>query len=155
MTAQTVPAVPPEPSLFEHRPRVLVAEDDGEMRNLITATLRNAGYDVTEVRDGMELLDFVEAAAKFGAPDRYAAVVSDIRMPWLSGLDVLAVLSAAAWRTPVVLITAFGDAETHAEGRDLGAAAVLDKPFEMSELTGTLARVIMRASGSSAPPSSR
>ena len=66
-------------------------------------------------------------------------------MPWLSGMDVLAVLHTAAWRTPVILITAFGDDDTHAEGRELGAAAVLDKPFEMEELTTALARVLERA----------
>jgi CheY-like chemotaxis protein len=147
MSTQT--ATSPDTTRFEQRRRILVAEDDAEMRCLIAATLRSAGYDVTEVRDGMELLDFVEAAAKFGTPDRYAALVSDVRMPWLSGLDVLAVLSAAGWRTPVVLITAFGDPETHAEGRALGAAAVLDKPFEMAELTRTLASV-MRAAASPA-----
>ncbi|MGH7895930.1 MAG: response regulator, partial [Candidatus Binatia bacterium] len=57
-------------------------------------------------------------------------------------MDVLAVLNAAAWRTPVVLITAFGDDETHAEGRALGAAAVIDKPFEMSTLASTLSRLL-------------
>lgn len=124
------------------RPHVLVAEDNTEMRRLIATTLRSHGYDVTEARDGMELLDCVEEAAKSGAPDRYAAVVSDVRMPWLSGMDVLAVLHAAPWRTPVVLITAFGCDETHAEGRELGAAAILDKPFEMEALTSTLERIL-------------
>ena len=50
-------------------------------------------------------------------------------MPGLGGLDVLAILRCADWNTPVILITAFGDEATHAEGRDLGALAVFDKPF--------------------------
>jgi DNA-binding response OmpR family regulator len=127
---------------LQDRRHVLVAEDNTEMRRLIASTLRAHGYDVTEVRDGMELLDCVEGAVRAGALGRYAAVVSDVRMPWLSGMDVLAVLHTAAWRTPVILITAFGDEETHAEGRELGAAAILDKPFEMDALTGVLARVL-------------
>ncbi|HXJ34533.1 MAG TPA: response regulator [Candidatus Eisenbacteria bacterium] len=124
------------------RPRILVAEDSTEMRRLIAGTLRAQGYDVTEARDGMELLDYIEEAAKYDASDRYAAVVSDVRMPWLSGMDVMAVLNAAAWRTPVVLITAFGDEETHAEGRALGAAVMIDKPFEMETLTSALSRLL-------------
>src|SRR5262245_61391167 len=131
------------------RPNVLLAEDSVEMRRLLAATLRAAGYDVTEARDGMELLDLIEAAARHGELDRYAAVVSDIRMPWLSGIDVMAVLSAAAWRTPVILITAFGDEETHAEGKLLGAVAVLDKPFEMRDLIDAIARALRRPETSS------
>lgn len=126
------------------RPHILVAEDNTEMRRLIATTLRVHGYDVTEARDGMELLDCVEEAARSGNPARYDVVVSDVRMPWLSGMDVLAVLHAAPRRTPVVLITAFGGDETHAEGRELGAAAILDKPFEMETLTDTLARILER-----------
>jgi len=133
-------AVAVEPAFT--RRRVLLAEDSTEMRRLIASALRAEGYDVTEAGDGMQLLDLIEAAARQGAPGRYAAVVSDIRMPWLTGMDVMAVLDAAAWSTPVILITAFGDEETHAEGRQLGAAAVLDKPFEMDVLTATLSRVI-------------
>jgi DNA-binding response OmpR family regulator len=127
------------------RRRILVAEDSGEMRRLIVAALQAHGYEVTEARDGMELLDCIEAAAKHGTPDRYAAVISDVRMPWLSGLDVMAVLKAASWRTPVILITAFGDEETHLEGHDLGAAAVLDKPFEMETLTTVLRDLLASA----------
>ena len=134
------PAYSAEPLPVRHR--ILVAEDNAEMRRLISTTLGAQGYDVTEARDGMELLDLIEAAARCGFPDRYAAVISDVRMPWLSGMDVLAVLNTASWSTPVILITAFGDAETHLEGRALGAAAVLDKPFEMDALTSTLARVL-------------
>jgi DNA-binding response OmpR family regulator len=141
-SATSEPAAIPRFDAAPHRRRILVAEDSGEMRRLIVATLQAQGYEVTEARDGMELLDCIEAAAKHGTPDRYAAVVSDVRMPWLSGLDVMAVLKAASWHTPVILITAFGDEETHLEGRDLGAAAVLDKPFEMEALTTVLRDVL-------------
>ena len=123
------------------RPRVIVAEDSTEMRRLIASVLRSEGYRVTEARDGMELVDLIEASTLpdgEGLPD---AVVSDVRMPWLTGMDVLAALDVAGMRMPVILITAFGDAALHAEAQDLGAAAVLDKPFDVEELTSELARV--------------
>jgi DNA-binding response OmpR family regulator len=140
MDMASSPAVAVEPALA--RRRILVAEDSTEMRRLIAGALRAEGYEVTEACDGMQLLDLIEAAARQGVPGRYIAVISDIRMPWLTGMDVMAVLGAAAWSTPVILITAFGDEETHVEARQLGAAAVLDKPFEMDVLTATLSRVL-------------
>lgn len=141
MTASTSSALAAEELISPEAPLVpiLVAEDDHEMRRLIAATLRRRHFAVTEAADGMELLDHLEAAVRKGR--RYAAIVSDIRMPLLSGMDVLAVLQAASADVPVVLITAFGDAATHDEATGLGAVAVLDKPFEMDDLTAVVARV--------------
>lgn len=55
-------------------------------------------------------------------------------MPGCGGLEVLARMRRVEWSTPVILITAFGDAETHTEACRLGAARVLDKPFDVDEL---------------------
>jgi DNA-binding NtrC family response regulator len=132
--AVTIPATASEPVT------ILLAEDDLEMRRFIAATLRRAHYAVVEAADGMELLDRIEAAVQRGL--RYAAVVSDVRMPLLSGMDVLAILRAAATDVPVILITAFGDAATHAEAHDLGALGILDKPFDMSALTALVASIV-------------
>ncbi len=118
-----------------HPTSVLLAEDDIELRKLIAATLRADGYEVVEVANGMELLDALELMVGRQLP---YAIVSDIRMPMLSGMDVLAVIRASATEVPVVLITAFGDVDTHLEAHDLGAVAILDKPFDMSALTTLL-----------------
>jgi DNA-binding NtrC family response regulator len=134
-------AVRPDPE--PGRSRVLVAEDDFEMRRLIAATLRQEHYDVTEAANGIQLLDCLEAAANHGR--RFAAIVSDVRMPLLSGMDVLAILRAAAEDVPVILITAFGDGDTHAEAHELGAVGILDKPFDMTALTVLLAHAIQGA----------
>jgi DNA-binding NtrC family response regulator len=114
---------------------VLLAEDDAELRKLIAATLRGEGYEVLEAANGMELLDALELMIVRRRP---YAIVSDVRMPLLSGMDVLAVMRAASTEIPVILITAFGDIDTHGEAHDLGAAAILDKPFDMSALVALL-----------------
>jgi DNA-binding response OmpR family regulator len=114
---------------------ILLAEDDEELRKLIAATLRGEGYEVIETTNGMELLDALEMMIGSRLPH---AIVSDIRMPLLSGMDVLAVIRASSAEVPVVLITAFGDVESHVEAHDLGAVAILDKPFDMSALTALL-----------------
>jgi CheY-like chemotaxis protein len=128
----------PETECKAHEPRILVAEDDQELRELIALALRNDGYDVVEARDGVELLGYLEAAAvaagRGNGHTPVAAVVSDVRMPSLTGLDVLAVLRCAYWPVPVILITAFGDEDTHAEARELGVNAVFDKPFDLEDL---------------------
>src|SRR6187455_2965437 len=115
--------------------RVLVAEDDDELRWLITRTLRKSGFDVIEARDGSALLDRAgELLVKDPSLSGLDLIVSDIRMPGWSGLDVLAGLHHSEVRVPIVLITAFGDSSTHEQAARLGAAAVVDKPFDLDHL---------------------
>jgi DNA-binding response OmpR family regulator len=128
------------------RPRLLLAEDDREMRQLLASTLRRDGYEVIEVADGFQLFEWI-GRAWLGDEElsAVALVVTDIRMPGFSGLDVLAELRQAGFETPVILITAFGDHETHALGLKLGAAAVLDKPFDLSDLRRCVHEALHRA----------
>lgn len=114
-----------------HGPRVLVAEDDWDMRELIVASLRADGYDVTAASDLDRLGDSVGVDT---SPDAVALIVTDNRMPGCTGLELLTALRAARWETPVILITAFGSAETHRHAASLGATAVLDKPFPLDQL---------------------
>jgi CheY-like chemotaxis protein len=125
-------------------PRVLLADDSDEMRSLIAGMLRQAGYEVVEARDGIELFEHIESAVASGGRRNppISLVISDVRMPGLSGLSVLGILRCGYWRTPVILITAFGDEHTHAEARELGAAALFDKPFDLDELRRTVQRLV-------------
>jgi CheY-like chemotaxis protein len=123
------------------RPCILLAEDDPAMRALIASMLEQEGYEVVEACDGHEVLSRLEAVRTqppLSTPP--ALIVSDIRMPAYSGLDLLAILRCAACPVPVILITAFGDEETHAEARELGATAVLDKPFDLDDLRALVVR---------------
>lgn len=124
---------PAEPASKPGHPlRVLVAEDDDAMRALLTQVLTRAGHQVVAVEDGFELSDYVELTAARGgplpAPD---VILSDVRMPGRSGLDVLARARAAGLSCPVVLLSAFADAQTREAARRLGAWVLLDKPVEM------------------------
>jgi CheY-like chemotaxis protein len=122
-------------------PRILLADDDPDLRSVISLVLGAQGFDVIEARDGAELLDLVSPAF-LGPPGQAAPrlpaelVISDLRMPGITGLSVLGGLRDLELRIPFILITAFGDAATHALAHQLGATAVLDKPFDMPSFLG-------------------
>ncbi|MFC1408521.1 SpoIIE family protein phosphatase [Streptacidiphilus sp. N1-12] len=114
-------------------PRVLVADDNADMRDYLTRILAGAGYRVRAVDDGQEALEAVRAAT----PD---LVVSDVMMPRLDGLSLVAALRADT-RTasvPVLLLSARAGQEAAIEGLQAGADDYLVKPFIAAEL---LARV--------------
>src|SRR5262245_9498911 len=131
-------------------PRILLIEDDAEMRRMLAALLRRDGYLVTEAADADEALEWLGAGIVEGEPSRLPAlIVSDVRLPSLSGIDLLA--GARLWprRVPVVLITGFGDARLHAEARALGAVCVLDKPFPIGALRAAVRAAIAADAGRS------
>ena len=114
-------------------PRILLAEDDVEMRALVSGDLRRAGYSVVECADGAALLRRLESAnctQGLGVD----LVVADMRMPELTGLEVLERLRGADPFMPYIVVTAFGSVETRRAATRLGATAVLDKPFEIKDL---------------------
>ncbi len=124
----------PEASRTDGRPRVLIAEDDNEMRRLLLKVLRADGYAAVECRDGIELFGHLEAFVGRQADLDFDAIISDILMPGPTGLEILEALHDRTGFPPVILITAFGDKATHARAEKAGAAAVLDKPFGIDEL---------------------
>jgi len=109
--------------------RVLIADDNGDMREYLARLLRTAGYQVTTVTDGQAALE----AVRSGAPD---LVISDVMMPRLDGLGLVAALRADA-RTasvPVLLLSARAGQEASIEGLRAGADDYLVKPFSAAEL---------------------
>ncbi len=122
--------------------RILVAEDDSEMRRIVADALRGDGYDVVELVDGGRLL--VDLAARMKADESVDLVVSDIRMPVCTGLQILEVLRLSHWHTPVILMTAFGDEATRKRAASL-MAVLFDKPFDLDDLRTTVANLLPRA----------
>jgi CheY-like chemotaxis protein len=112
---------------------VLISDDDECMREMLACWFEGAGYRAAVVQDGRELLAALDSRARLGKlPD---VVISDVRMPVMDGLSALSRIQDEFPELPVVMITAFGDGRTHRRARELGAAAVLDKPFDLSELS--------------------
>ncbi|HZM17667.1 MAG TPA: response regulator [Candidatus Krumholzibacteria bacterium] len=122
------------------RARVLLAEDDDEMRYLLAGALLKQGHDVVPMPNGLQLLEEVATSERRGDP--VDVVITDVRMPGVTGLEALEWLRELGCRAPLLVITAFGDEPTHAEARRLGATAVLDKPFDMEVLTRLVEEVL-------------
>jgi DNA-binding response OmpR family regulator len=125
------------------RARLLVAEDDDELRRLLASAFRRDGHEVHEAKDGHELLEaFAETIRETEPEPSFDVIISDIRLPGPTGLQVLAEIHALRSAPPMILITAFGDEETHLVARFLGSAAILDKPFDIDELRFEVARAL-------------
>ncbi|KFE62362.1 response regulator [Hyalangium minutum] len=138
----------PVPSALPKRAlRILLAEDDDAMRNMIQQVLTRAGHTVVPLEDGFELADYVELIRQdtgLGPPD---LILSDVRMPGRTGLEVLAQVRARGLTCPVLLLSAFADEPTREEARRLGAQALLDKPVDMDELKSAVVTLCAAAPG--------
>jgi DNA-binding response OmpR family regulator len=123
--------------------RVLLAEDDRELRSLLAAELRKEGYVVEEARTGFDLLELLGDLTLRN--EAFDLIVTDIRMPGLSGLSVVEGLrngiTPGTSATPVILITAFGDEDTHAEAKRLGTV-IFDKPFELEAFRACAVKMV-------------
>lgn len=135
-TKKQLPQRPVKAAKMYH---ILLADDDIEMRRMLAWVLREKGYEVCECPDGDDLLDHLGFYGSFERASNYDLIISDIRMPGVTGIQALESVKEFGDFPPMILITAFGDDNTHIQAEKLGAAALLDKPFDVADL---LARVI-------------
>ncbi len=108
--------------------RILVAEDDEQMLDLLKRVLCDEGYRVTAVRDG------VQALARLDERPSFDLVLTDLRMPGLDGMELLRRAMARQLRQPVILMTAFGTIESAVQAMREGAYHYLAKPVDIEDL---------------------
>jgi DNA-binding response OmpR family regulator len=121
--------------------RVLIADDDGDMLDLVTRSLRRQGFEVEAVRDGRELLERLAIYGPDGAPD---LLITDVQMPAHSGVDVVGLMRARGWTKPVILVTAYPHQALVEQVDELGDATVLPKPFELHRLVSLVRNALQR-----------
>ena len=107
--------------------RILIIEDDKEMRSLLEDVLGEEGFKTESVSNGSDGLRKL-------AKESFDLVLTDIRMPGLTGLDILPVIRSLRPEAPVIVITAFGNEEIHRRSVEKGAAGYLEKPIHMDKL---------------------
>lgn len=115
--------------------RLLVVDDDQSMRAALYESLSSCGYEVETAENGSDAL------AKF-KEGQFAVVVTDMRMPMMSGMDVLRGIKKISPQTPVILITAYGTVNTAVEAMKEGAAEFIMKPFSLDDLEFAVKNVL-------------
>jgi two-component system OmpR family response regulator len=125
--------------------RLLVVEDDPNILELLTASLRFAGFEVMTAGSGSEGV----TAALRADPD---LVVLDVMLPDLDGFEVIKLIRAEGARVPVVFLTARDTTDDKIRGLTLGGDDYVTKPFSLEELTARIRAVLRRAAGDQAPP---
>lgn len=115
--------------------RILVADDDPQMQLALKASLTRRGAEVLVVSSGRAALDAVLA-------ESFDVIVTDQRMPEMSGQELLAELEQRQVDIPLIMITAYGTINQAVEAMQLGAADFITKPFSSEELERTIERVI-------------
>ena len=115
------------------KPCILVVEDEDKLRRVIELQLRSSGYEVAQAATAEEGLKKSDGAH---------LVLTDLRLPGLSGLELLASLRHQNSNTPVIVMTAFGTVESAVEAMKLGAADFLLKPFSLDHLTTVIQKAL-------------
>ena len=122
--------------------RILIAEDERELRSIICKRLADEGYAVDSVDNGSDAADYLESGT-------YDAAILDIMMPGKDGLEVLKEYREGGGHTPIMLLTARDSVSDRVLGLDSGADDYLVKPFMFPELLARL-RVLLRRNGGTA-----
>ena len=118
--------------------KILVAEDQTDIRNLLVLNLRGAGYEVAEVADGLAALASETARSN-------DLLVLDLMMPGMDGLELCKTLRARGCSTPILMLTAKSTELDRVLGLELGADDYLTKPFSLAELLARVKALLRRA----------
>jgi len=115
-----------------NRAKILIVEDEKSMREVLSILLEGEGYDVTVASDSVDSINLINR-------DIFDMVITDIKMPKISGFEVLKKVREISPNTLVIMITAFGTTESAIEAMQLGAYDYIHKPFKIDEI-----RVVVR-----------
>ena len=122
--------------------RILVVEDERDLNRVISKRLESEGYSVDRCFDGEEALDFIDVG-------EFDAIIMDIMMPRINGIEVLKQMRSRNNTTPVLLLTARDGIGDRVNGLDAGADDYLIKPFAFEELLARIRVMTRKASGNS------
>lgn len=124
--------------------RILLVEDNLQLANSLSQALRQSQFVVDCMHDGVD-------ADHVLMTQHYAAIILDLALPRMNGMEVLRRLRSRDSKVPVLILTAQGGVQDRVHGLNLGADDYLSKPFELSELEARLRALIRRAHGRENP----
>ena len=115
--------------------RILITEDDEEMRSLLKDFFEEEGFETDLVSNGVDALQKL-------AKEHFDLIITDIRMPGLTGLDILPGIKRLRPDASVIVITAFGSEEVYRKSFERGATAYLEKPIHFSKLRELIHKMV-------------
>ena len=120
-------------------PTILVIDDERSMREFLSIMLEKEGYKVIAMDNGNDALDFIKK-------NNYDLIITDIKMPKVSGINILRESMALHTNTPVIMITAFASTDVAVEAMKLGAYDYITKPFKVDEIKVIIKNAIEKKS---------
>jgi two-component system, chemotaxis family, chemotaxis protein CheY len=117
---------------------IMIVDDSTSLRQVVSITLKGAGYEVLEARDGQDALSKLTG-------QKIHLIISDVNMPVMDGFSfVRAAKQIAAYRfTPVIMLTTEAQESKKQEGKEAGAKAWMVKPFQPGQMLSAVSRLIM------------
>jgi two-component system, chemotaxis family, chemotaxis protein CheY len=118
-------------------PRILAVDDSASMRQMVSFTLKSAGFDVAEAEDGVAALDLARK-------EKFNLVLADVNMPNMDGIALIKALRAEADYkfTPMLMLTTESGSDKKLEGKAAGATGWIVKPFNPEQLIATIQKVL-------------
>ena len=117
--------------------RIMIIEDDEEMRSLLKDFFEEEGFETDSVSNGVDAL-------RMFSEDHFDLVITDIRMPGLTGLDILPRIRRLKPETPVIVMTAYGSDDVRRRAFERGATTYLEKPIQLSKLRSVIREMVSR-----------
>lgn len=117
--------------------KILAVDDSASMRQMVSFTLKQAGYDVTDAKDGAEALEIAKG-------NSFDVVISDVNMPIMDGITLIRELrQLPSYRfTPILMLTTESGTDKKSEGKSAGATGWIVKPFNPDQLLTVVKKVI-------------
>lgn len=119
--------------------KLLFAEDDDLLRNSLTFYLKNNGYAVTAVSNGIEVKEQLKMSS-------FDLVITDLNMPFLGGMEVISfVRNELKSSTPIIVLTSFGIEKAELDAFEIGASEFVTKPFSPSILKARIEKLLAKS----------
>lgn len=119
--------------------RIMIIEDDKEMRSLLKDFLEEEGFETDSASNGVDALRML-------SKDYFDLVITDIRMPGLTGLDILPRIRRLKPEIPIIVMTAYGSDDVRRRSLERGATIYLEKPIHLSKLRAVIREMVLRKS---------